>query len=138
MCVNLSVRPLLRPVRHTSHTHPHPCLQTLTELGVSFELKDVSLSEKPVWFSERYATAVGADPESTGKVPLLIDGPFVLAESAVVAEYVVNKYGAEHAKGTALSPNALSPELQARARIFLEQTTSKVCVHPLHHIDSTL
>lgn len=57
---------------------------------------------------------------------MIVDGPFVLAESAVIVEYLVNKFGAENAKDTALSPTALSPELQARARIFIEQVVPQV------------
>lgn len=79
-------------------------------------------------FSKLYATAVGADASSTGKVPVLVDGPLVLAESAVVAEYLVNKFGPDNAKDTALSPTALSPEQRARAQIFAEQVIPAVSV----------
>ena len=115
--------------RATEKRYPYSAaaaFQTAQELGIPFVLKDVSLTDKPAWFSELYATAVGADSSSTGKVPVLVDGPLVLAESAVIAEYLINKFGPEHAGETALSPTALSPEAQARTRIFVEQVVSNV------------
>lgn len=97
---------------------------TLLELGVPFELKETSLTDKPAWFSETYAKAVGADPASNGKVPVLVDGDFVLTESAVVSEYLINKYGpAATAADFAVT---LTPEERARSTIFVEQIATKV------------
>lgn len=99
---------------------------TALELGVAFELKETSLTDKPTWFSELYATAVGAEPTSNGKVPILVHGDLVLAESAVVAQYLVDTFGASAPADTALGPASFSPALRARTQIFLEQVVSKV------------
>jgi glutathione S-transferase len=47
------------------------------------------------------------------QVPVIQDGDFVLAESAVIAHYIVNKYGGPLADVT--------PEEEARIQIFQEQ-----------------
>jgi glutathione S-transferase len=93
--------------------------------GFEFELTNVSLKEKPAFFSEAYSKARGADPASDGKVPVFVekDGEgagkdLYLAESAVVAEYVFGKW----------APHVLPqrPLDRARTTLFAEQVIGKV------------
>ena len=63
------------------------------ELGVPCKIRETPLQNKPAWFSEEYAKALGADPTSDGKVPILIDGDFHLAESAPICAYLLQKFG---------------------------------------------
>jgi glutathione S-transferase len=90
---------------------------------VSYTLKEVSISpgEKPEWFTALYRSSLGADLSSDGKVPVMVDGPFVLTESAVVAEYLIGKYGSKDTIYT-----ITDPEERARATIFAEQQIPKV------------
>ena len=47
---------------------------TLLEKNVDFEFKEVSLKKKEPFFTETYKKALGSDPTSDGKVPILVDG----------------------------------------------------------------
>lgn len=58
----------------------------LLETNTSYEEIIVSLKEKTPFFTETYLKALGADLKSDGKVPVLIDGDFILTESAVIAD----------------------------------------------------
>jgi glutathione S-transferase len=51
----------------------------------------------------------------------MVDGPFVLTESAVVAEYLIGKYGSKDTIYT-----ITDPEERAKATIFAEQQIPKV------------
>jgi hypothetical protein len=50
-----------------------------------YEFKEASLSNKPAWFTEIYRQAVGAE-DHDGAVPVIVDGDFTLAESAIIAQ----------------------------------------------------
>jgi glutathione S-transferase len=51
---------------------------TAIEKGVPFDLKEVSLKDKEEYFKETYKKSFPNDPNSDGKVPILIDGETVL------------------------------------------------------------
>eukprot|EP01137_Pigoraptor_chileana_P013356 Opistho-2@66772 len=97
----------------------HRVWLTLEEIGLKYETKETPLTDKPAWFTEIYGKALGSDPTSDGKVPVLQDDDFILTESAVVAEYLAEKYG--HSTGLL----GKSAEDRARIRIFTEQFTGK-------------
>jgi hypothetical protein len=123
------------PIKHTyAHTytlarahedHVFARLQTLIEVGAPHEVKVLDHSAFPDSFGTLYKGAIGADPESDGSVPVIVEDDFVLAESSVIAAFLATKYGSS-AEGTALAPSALSAEDHARRQIFLEQVIPKV------------
>ena len=86
---------------------------TLEATGLPYTFKETPLAPgtKPSWFTAAYAKALGADPASDGKVPVLEDGPFSLTESLHCADYVCAK------AGKLLPP---SPADRARSGLFLE------------------
>lgn len=101
--------------------------QALAESGIAFEAKETSITagSKPEWFTDVYRKSLGADLTSDGKVPVIVvkgagadGGDFVLTESAVIVDYVANKYAPQ------LLPK--TPEDRARAAIFTEQVIGKV------------
>lgn len=51
---------------------------TLLEKGCQFEFKEVSLTQKESWFTEIYKKAFGSDPNSDGKVPVIIHNDIIL------------------------------------------------------------
>ncbi len=55
----------------------------LAEKGVEYEAVPVDLSDRPAWIYER---------NPLGKVPVLEDDAFVLPESAVIDEYLEERY----------------------------------------------
>jgi len=55
----------------------------LAEKGVEYETVAIDLSDRPGWLY---------DKNPTGKVPVLEDDGWVLAESAVIAEYLNERY----------------------------------------------
>ena len=92
--------------------HRPQALLTLNESGLPFTIDEVSLTDKPAHFSALYARALGHDAASTGKVPILQDGAFILTESLAICEYVAAKAG-----GSLL---AATPEERARAALFAD------------------
>ena len=56
----------------------HRVWLTLVEKDCNFVLKEVSLTQKEPQFTEIYKKAFGNDPNSTGKVPVLIHGDNIL------------------------------------------------------------
>lgn len=72
----------------------HRAWLTLEELGIPYELKETSIAPgtKPEWFTTIYHQALGHDKNSDGKVPVLQDTNFILAESNVISEYLADKY----------------------------------------------
>lgn len=90
-------------------------IATELHLKGAYDYKEASLTDKQPWFTEAYRSALGADPSSTGKVPVLQDGELMLCESAVVAEYIDEKFGGKAAPR--LLPE--DPVERAAARLFV-------------------
>ena len=92
---------------------------TLLETGLPFTPREVSIKPgtKAPEFTALYKTALGADPASDGKVPVLVDDGSVLTESAVVADYLASKAGG------ALLPS--TPLERVRTALFVEQQLGK-------------
>lgn len=87
--------------------------------GLPYTLNEVDIKPgtKTSAFTALYKTALGADPSSDGKVPILEDGGVVLTESLHVADYVCSK---------ALVPLLPALPLERFATgLFLEQGVSK-------------
>jgi glutathione S-transferase len=76
----------------------------LAEKGISYETIEVDLSDRPAWIYELNAT---------GRVPVLDDG-FILPESAVIMEYLEERY-----PEPALLP--AEPRARAEARLLLHR-----------------
>ena len=57
----------------------------LAEKGVEYETVEIDLSDRPAWIYEKNAT---------GRVPVLEEGGWVLPESAVIMEYLEERYSA--------------------------------------------
>src|SRR2546428_803191 len=55
----------------------------LAEKGVEYEAVIIDLDDRPAWIYEK---------TPTGRVPVLEDGAFVLPESAVIDEYLNERY----------------------------------------------
>jgi glutathione S-transferase len=55
----------------------------LAEKGVEFEVVEIDLAERPAWIYEKNAT---------GRVPVLEEDDWVLPESAVIMEYLEERY----------------------------------------------
>jgi glutathione S-transferase len=75
----------------------------LAEKGVAFERVEVDLRNRPEWIY---------DLNATGKVPVLDDG-FVLPESAVIMEYLDDRY-----PDPPLLPADPAARAEARLRVF--------------------
>jgi glutathione S-transferase len=77
----------------------------LAEKGLEYETVVVDLDERPAWIYEK---------NPLGRVPVLEDDAFVLAESAVIAEYLDERYP---------EPPLLpaDPAERALARLWVEQ-----------------
>jgi RNA polymerase-associated protein len=75
----------------------------LSEKGVEYETVVVDLDDRPAWIYEKNAT---------GRVPVLEEGAFVLPESAVIDEYLNERYP---------EPPLLpaDPGLRAHARLLI-------------------
>src|SRR5438128_5672513 len=55
----------------------------LAEKGVAYETVAIDLDDRPAWIYEK---------NPLGRVPVLEEGAFVLAESAVIDEYLDERY----------------------------------------------
>ena len=75
----------------------------LAEKGVEFEAFEIDLSDRPDWIYEKNAT---------GRVPILEDDGWVLPESAVIMEYLEERYPAP-------ALLAADPADRARARLSI-------------------
>ncbi|KAK9838897.1 hypothetical protein WJX74_005465 [Apatococcus lobatus] len=91
---------------------------TFLELDLPYEHKLIEPSNRGEEFLSVYRT-ITQDPEANGKVPTIIDGNFKLTESAVVVEYLDNKYGKP---GQRLLPE--DPEEHALVKLFTELFTT--------------
>jgi hypothetical protein len=50
------------------------------------------LTKKPAEFTQIYRKAYGNDPKSDGKVPILIHGDKIFAESDLISWYVAEEF----------------------------------------------
>ena len=75
----------------------------LAEKGIAYEPVEIDLGNRPAWIY---------DLNATGKVPVLDDG-FVLPESAVIMEYLEDRY-----PDPPLLPADLAARAEARLRVF--------------------
>jgi glutathione S-transferase len=73
----------------------------LAEKGVEYETVEVDLTDRPAWIYEKNAT---------GRVPVLEEGDWLLPESAVIMEYLDERYPA---------PALLAADAAERARARL-------------------
>src|SRR5438093_1122357 len=71
----------------------------LAEKGVEFETVEIDLDDRPAWIYEKNVT---------GRVPVLEEDAFVLPESAVIMEYLEERY---------LEPPLLPADAAARAHL---------------------
>ena len=96
----------------------HRAWLVLLELGIPFEekLATIKAGQKEAWFTEIYKRALGANEGSDGKVPVIEDDGFILAESAIIAEYLATKYGSSSGKDLSIT----APQDKAFASVFLE------------------
>jgi glutathione S-transferase len=69
----------------------------LAEKGVEYETVEVDLADRPAWIYEK---------NSTGRVPVLEEGTWLLPESAVIMEYLEERYP---------DPALLTADVAARA-----------------------
>ena len=76
----------------------------LAEKGVEYETVEVDLTDRPAWIYEKNAT---------GRVPVLEEGDWLLPESAVIMEYLEERYPAP-----ALLPADAADRALARLWIF--------------------
>jgi glutathione S-transferase len=82
----------------------------LAEKGLEYETVEIDLSDRPAWIY---------DLNRTGRVPILDDG-FVLPESAVIMEYLEERY-----PEPALLPAELVARARARLAVFRFETSFK-------------
>jgi glutathione S-transferase len=76
----------------------------LAEKGVDYETVEIDLRDRPSWIYEK---------NSTGRVPVLEEGEWVLPESAVIMEYLEERF-----PEPALLPADRADRARARLRIF--------------------
>jgi glutathione S-transferase len=74
---------------------------TLAEKGLEFETIEIDLSDRPAWLYEK---------NPTGRVPVIEEDGWVLAESAVIMEYLEERYP---------EPALLPPDPADRAAVRL-------------------
>ncbi len=70
----------------------HRAWLTLLEKDCLFEFKEVSFFQKEASFTEIYKKAYGRDPNSDGKVPVIVHGDNVLAESDLISWYIAETF----------------------------------------------
>jgi glutathione S-transferase len=111
---------MLQFIYHPTCPFAHRTWFALEHLKIEYDGKVTSISpgQKEPWFTALYKTALGADESSDGKVPVIVDGDFVLSESAVITEYVATRAGAVN-----FMPSGKD---KAKSTIFLEQVFPKV------------
>ena len=76
----------------------------LAEKGVEYETIEIDLGDRPAWIYEKNAT---------GRVPVLEEGAWLLPESAVIMEYLEERFSAP-----ALLASDPAPRARARLWIF--------------------
>jgi glutathione S-transferase len=93
---------------------------TLLEKQVPFDKLRIDLKDKSQEFKDIYSKAYARDPDNAGKVPVLIHGDLILAESDLISWFVAEEYST----GTQLIPKGSFDRL--RVRRFIQHTTDKV------------
>lgn len=88
-------------------------------LHLDVTLTEIDLKNKDPAFVALYPSAAGAAPGGAAKVPVLRDGDFLLAESGVIAAYLVDQYGAG-AAGVPFNV-APTPKQKALSALLVEQ-----------------
>jgi glutathione S-transferase len=83
----------------------------LAEKEVEFETVEIDLTDRPAWIYEK---------NSTGRVPVVEEEAWVLPESAVIMEYLEERYPAP-----ALLPGDAGARALARVRIFRHDDFTK-------------
>ena len=76
----------------------------LAEKGVDYETVEVDLRDRPVWIYEK---------NSTGRVPVIEEDGWVLPESAVIMEYLEDRF-----PEPALLPEGREARAEARLAVF--------------------
>src|SRR5919197_2242564 len=76
----------------------------LAEKGIEYETVQIDLSDRPAWIYEK---------NPLGRVPVLEEDTFLLPESAVILEYLEERY-----PEPALLPLEISERTLARVEIF--------------------
>jgi glutathione S-transferase len=76
---------------------------TLAEKGVEFEAVEIDLSDRPAWLYEK---------NTTGRVPVVEEDGWILPESAVIMEYLEERYPEPALLGS-------DPADRARARLWI-------------------
>jgi stringent starvation protein A len=71
----------------------------LAEKAIEHETVEIDLSDRPAWIYEK---------NPTGRVPVLEDGPWLLPESAVIMEYLEERYPAPALLATSAEGRALA------------------------------
>jgi glutathione S-transferase len=95
-------------------------LLTAIEKDLPATFTKVSLGEKGSFFANTYHKALGHDPKSDGKVPILIHGDRILTESEPVCWYLAESFSS----GSSLIPN--DPFERARMRLMMGQQSAAV------------
>jgi glutathione S-transferase len=95
-------------------------LLTLLEKKVPFDKLLIDIKDKSQEFKDIYSKAYARNPESSGKVPVLIHGDLILAESDLISWFIAEEYST----GTQLIPEGSFDRL--RMRRFIQHTMDKV------------
>ena len=98
----------------------HRAWLTALEKQIPFKHHKVDLPSKDEFFKETYAKAYGRDPNSDGKVPVLIHGDRVVCESDLVSWYIAETFKT----GTELIPE--DPFQRLKMRRFISNVPGKL------------
>ena len=87
----------------------HRAWLALEASGAAYEKVHVSIAPgtKEAFFTETYVRSLGANEGSDGKVPVIVDGDFVMCESAPVAAYVDETRGGGRLAGASAQDRAV-------------------------------
>eukprot|EP01138_Halocafeteria_seosinensis_P010656 gb/GECG01010881.1/.p1 GENE.gb/GECG01010881.1/~~gb/GECG01010881.1/.p1 ORF type:complete len:247 (+),score=31.97 gb/GECG01010881.1/:1-741(+) len=89
---------------------------------LKYKTEEVSLKEKPQWFTDFYHKALGHDPNSTGKVPVIEHDGNVITESDICANYI--DHYASKTSGKSLVPS--DPYEKAVSQVFANDACSRM------------
>lgn len=100
----------------------HRAWLALELLGLPYAGTVIDLANKAPEFVALYPQATGASKGGPAKVPVIRDGDFLLTESAVITEYLINKYGGRSEGFTA----ALDAKSRALTSLMVEQCSGPI------------